>query len=377
MQTPKILIVDDEMVHLDAIIDVIEDEDWNYEVFSAFNGKTALEIAKKEIPDLIISDWEMPEMNGIELIKHLKSEPKIADIPVIMCTGIMTTSENLETALNVGAVDYVRKPVDKIELIARIKANLHLAEKHSEVKELNKVLTVKYNEIKKLNEAKDRIFAVISHDLRGPVGTLKLFIDLVLSNLRNYSMEELEEFIEMISKQSGSVYSVLDNLLLWANSQRDNVNYQPMKQKIINAVADNVLLLNAGANKKGITIQNNIPEAITATFDNDLISTVIRNLINNAIKFTKQGGTVSINVEKGEHFHTIIVSDTGVGISPDRIGKILNRTLYETTFGTDTEKGSGLGLKLCLEFIEIHKGKIWVESELNKGSKFCFTLPVN
>ncbi len=377
MQTPKILIVDDEMVHLDAIIDVIEDVDWNYEVFSAFNGKTALEIARKELPDLIISDWEMPVMDGIELIEHLKNDSKTADIPVIMCTGIMTTSENLETALNVGAVDYVRKPVDKIELIARIKANLHLAEKHSEVKELNKALTVKYNEIKKLNEAKDRIFSVISHDLRGPVGTLKLFVDLILSNLRNYSMEELEEFIEMISKQSGSVYSVLDNLLLWSNSQRNNVNYQPMKQKIINAVVDNVSLLNPGANKKGITIQNNIPEDLTATFDNDLISTVIRNLINNAIKFTKQGGMVSINVEKSEHFYTIIVSDTGVGISPDRIGKIFDKTLYETTFGTDTEKGSGLGLKLCLEFIEIHKGKIWVESELNIGSKFCFTLPVD
>jgi len=377
MKIPKILIVDDEMVHLDAIIDVFEDMNCNYEVFSALNGKTALEIAKKEMPDIIVSDWEMPVMNGIELIKHLKSQAKTADISVIMCTGIMTTSENIETALDVGAVDYIRKPIDKIELIARIKANLHLAEKYNEVKELNSELTKKYNEIKKLDEAKDRIFSVISHDLRGPVGTLKSFVDLLLSSFRDYSMEQLEEFIEMISKQSGSVYSILENLLLWANSQRNNVIFRPVKQKINNAIVDNVSLLNPGAIKKQITIQNNIPESITATFDKDLISAVIRNLINNAIKFTKQGGTVSINIEKGEKFHTIIVSDTGVGISINKIGEIFDKVTYETTRGTDAEKGSGLGLKLCLEFVAMHKGKIWIESEVNVGSRFCFTLPVD
>lgn len=358
-----VLIVDDEPRNIKIISDIFEDSNLNYNIIGVPNGKTGLEVIEKVLPDLIITDWEMPEMNGIDFIKKLKQYEETKDIPIIMCTGIMTTSENLETALNVGAVDYIRKPIDKLELIARTKANLHLAEK--------------YNEVKKLNTMKDNIFSVISHDLRGPVGTLKSFVDLILCNLHNYSIQQLEELIAMISKQSSSVYSTLENLLLWANSQRNNVSYQPVKQKIIDVVLENIALLNAGAENKQISLQNNIPDDLTATFDTNLISTVIRNLISNAIKFTEKGGIVSVNVEKGELFHTIIVSDTGIGIDTERINKIFDKTSYKTTFGTNAEKGSGLGLKLSLDFVEIHNGKIWVESEVGKGSKFCFTLPVN
>ena len=361
MQQPKILIIDDEVAHLEAIIDIIEEAGFNYEIFSALNGKSALEIAKKELPDLVITDWEMPQMSGIELIEHLKKDIQTADIPVIMCTGIMTTSENLETALKVGAVDYLRKPIDKIELIARINASLQLADK--------------YNEVKKLNEAKDKIFSVIAHDLQGPVGAIKFFVEFILSNIHNYSTKELENYIEMLSKQSSSVYSILKNLLSWANSQRKNIKFQPENQYLIKAVVHNITLLQSSAEKKGITIQNNISEDIKATFDLNLISTVIRNLIGNAIKYTTKNGIVSIDVTESDQFYTVIVSDTGMGIDAERVSKIFDRSSYETTYGTDDEKGSGLGLKLCLEFVEIHKGKIWVESELGKGSKFHFTIP--
>jgi len=280
-----------------------------------------------------------------------------------MCTGIMISSENLQAALLAGAVDYVRKPIDKIELIARINANLHLAEK--------------YNEVKMLNETKDKIFSVISHDLRGPVGTLKSFMDFVLNNLNDCTTEELVEFIGQLSKQSGSLYTTLENLLSWANSQRKNVKSKPVKQLVNKAVNDNILLLEANANKKKIRLQNNIPDDLIAYFDNILISIVIRNLVNNAIKYTSKGGIVALNAEEGERFHTIIVSDTGIGISQERAEKILNKTYYETTDGTDDEKGSGLGLKLCLDFVELNNGKIWLESVEGKGSKFCFTLPVD
>jgi two-component system, sensor histidine kinase and response regulator len=377
MPIPKILIVDDEVVHLEAIIDIIEDAGSEYEILTAFNGITALEIVHKEMPDLIITDWEMPGMDGIELIKHLKNDKKTTDIPVIMCTGIMTSSENLETALNAGAVDYIRKPIDKLELIARIKANLHLAAKYREVKELNRTLAIKYHEIKMLNETKDMIFSIISHDLRGPVGTLKYFAEMILDNINEYAIEELEEYVDMMGQQSGWIYSILENLMLWANSQRQKISYTFLTQLINQAVDDNISLLHASAKKKDLQIINHIPKELTATFDTTLISIVVRNLINNAIKFTPKGGAITLSAEKGEDFHTIIIADTGVGIHPERVDKLFDKTSYETTFGTDAEKGSGLGLKLCLEFVEIHHGKIWVESELKKGSKFCFTLPVN
>ena len=197
MANPKILIADDEVLQLETIIDIIQKAGCNYDVYTALNGQSALKIAQIEPPDLIITDWEMPVMNGIEFIKALKNNPKTADIPVIMCTGIMTTSENLETALTVGAVDYIRKPIHSIEFVARTKANLHLAEK--------------YNEVKKLNEMKDKIFAVISHDLRGPVGTIKSFAELVLEDEES-STDDYIKTIEVIRRQSGSAFNTLDLL---------------------------------------------------------------------------------------------------------------------------------------------------------------------
>lgn len=246
-----------------------------------------------------------------------------------------------------------------------------LAQKHK----ANLLLAKRYNEVKMLNKTKDNILSVISHDLRGPVGSLKSFVDLLLDNVNDYSKVEITESFGILSKQSGSVYTILNNLLLWANSQRKNINYQPEKQLIMNAVADNIALLEAIANLKEITLQNNVQAKLEATFDNNLISTVVRNLINNAIKFTPHGGVVSINATENEKYHTIVVTDTGIGISKERANTIFEKTSYETTYGTNDEKGSGLGLKLCYEFVEIHNGKIWIESELEKGSKFYFSIP--
>jgi two-component system sensor histidine kinase/response regulator len=272
----------------------------------------------------------------------------------------MISSENLETALKAGAVDYIRKPVDEIELIARTKANLHLAEK--------------YQEIKKLNEMKDKIFSVISHDLRGPVGTIKSFSEFV-SEDEDSSVEDYIRSIEAIRKQSASVYNTLENLLSWAGSQRNAVSFNPQKQRISKAIVDNLQLLDEIAIKKKIQIENQVVETHAAFFDLNLISIVVRNLLSNAIKFTPENGTISIDSKEEESYHIISIADSGVGIEPDRMNKIFDDTSYETTYGTQAEKGSGLGLKLCKEFILMHKGKIWVESEVGKGSTFFFNIP--
>jgi CheY-like chemotaxis protein len=195
MHTHKILIVDDELEHLEAIVEIIEEIDEPYSILQTFTGKAAINIAELEIPDLIITDWEMPGMNGIELIKQIKSNVITRDIPIIMCTGIMTSSENLETALNAGANDYIRKPVDKIELIARLKANLHLADS--------------YMRIKKLNESKDRFFSILAHDLISPVGNIKVFLELILSEQSNFDHEKLFSYLSLLGKQSAAAYSMI------------------------------------------------------------------------------------------------------------------------------------------------------------------------
>ena len=223
MQNPKILIVDDEIVHLDAIIDMLENEDCNYEVFSAFNGKTAFEIAKKEMPNLIISDWEMPEMNGLELIKRLKSEIKTANIPIIMSTGVMFTSEHLKIAMEAGAIDFIRKPIDEVELLARVNSAILLFEEMRKNFELETELLRKNKEQAELeilenkqalakltlriiqnNELNDRLF-----DELNQIGTNcnekgKKAINKIISNFKtdskNINWQEFDLLFEQVHR---------------------------------------------------------------------------------------------------------------------------------------------------------------------------------
>jgi len=361
MKTYKILVVDDEPNYIETIINCFENK--NYQIIIATDGEAGCQIAKNEKPNLIIMDWEMPKMNGIESIKKIKKDPSIKDIPIIMATGKMLSSIDLQVALEAGAVDYIRKPIDKIELIARTRANLHLSEN--------------YKKIKELNEVKDNVFAVISHDLRGPIGTVKAFTELILDKSTNYNYEQIMQFTQVIGKQSSSVLNILEDLLAWANCQQNNVIYSPKKQNLLLALQDNIELLEETAKQKKIEIINKISPDIIVNYDLNLISTVIRNLISNAIKFTPELGTISITAKKNDDNIEVSVIDTGVGISAERINNIFSNTSYETTFGTNAEKGSGLGLKLCKDFVKKHNGEIWVESKLNKGSHFIFTLPIN
>ncbi len=359
----KILVVDDNPHIINKIIDVLSGNNGDYYFYPAKNGKIAYNLALSKMPDLIITDWDMPIVNGIELIKNLKKNKQTKEIPVIMATAVMLTSEDLKEALESGAVDYIRKPVEEIELIARVKATLNLADS--------------YKKIKEINEVKDNILAVMSHDLRGPIGTIKSFIDLVLDESSNVDLEKKINFLHQISNQSSSILSILENLLSWANSQRDNIIYNPKKQQLGLALHSNIKLLEETANQKNILIIDEITDDIFAYFDLNLISVVLRNLIANALKFTPKKGNISIKAKTYKKHIEISVIDTGVGIAPERIKNIFSDAHYEVTYDTNEKIGSGLGLKLCKNFVEKNNGKIWVESTINKGSSFIFTLPLN
>lgn len=357
----NILIVDDQPENLQAITDIFVKSQLPYDVMQAPSAEIAIEIINKILPDLIITDWEMPGMDGIEFIKQLKQNSATTDIPVIMCTGVMTSSENLNTALDAGAIDYIRKPIDEIELIARTKANLHLANS--------------YSKIKKLNESNNRIFSIIAHDLKSPVGSINSFLELIITKESDYNKEELFDYIKLIKKRSAAAYNILENLLVWAESQQNIISFNPQKQKINMAIKPNIDLLESMAAKKNIKILNRINEDLIVFFDLSSISTVIRNLLANAIKFTKEQGTVTIEAKQTKSEISVFISDTGVGINPERIETLFDDTTFESSFGTDNEKGSGLGLKLCKYFVEQHNGKIWVKSEDGKGSNFIFSIP--
>jgi len=361
MKVNKILIVDDEPSNLAAMVDIFMKAGSMYEIFQSLTAKMAIEIAQKRLPDLIITDWEMPVKNGIEMIKELKQDSLTCDIPIIMCTGVMISSEHLQTALDAGAVDYIRKPVDEIELMARVRSML--------------VLSNSFKEIKALNSLKDKIFTIIGHDLRGPVGNIKSMVELIANQSINIEPNKIADFFTLLNRSAKSTYNLLENLLSWANTQQSKISFNPQMYSLERLINENIQIFEENAQFKKIAIKMNARGNTQVNMDINLISSVIRNLLSNATKFTSAVGTITIDIKTSSKAHIVSLSDTGVGIAPENIEKIMSKLEYFTTYGTNKEKGSGLGILLCLEFIAIHKGQLWVESEVGKGSTFYFSLP--
>jgi len=358
----NILAVDDQYEQLECITNIIESNDCpDYDLFIALNAVVALKIAGNEAIDLIITDWEMPEIDGIELIKRLKMNPATQHIPVIMCTGIMMSSENLKTALDSGAVDFIRKPIDEIELLARIRSML--------------MLSSSYARERQLNEAKNKILTIMAHDLKGPIGSMQFLFDLILSG--ELSGERLEYFLKAAKNTIGSAVGLLDNLLQWTKSQRGILRAEPVYCNLTKSINDCIALLYERVLEKSIRLSTNLQNSITVYCDENMVTTVIRNLVTNAIKFTNKEGEILITTTLEDGFAVVKVIDNGIGIPQNNLPKLFNSTYYVTSFGTMNEKGSGLGLKISKEFVEMNAGKIWAQSEENKGSTFCFTIPLN
>lgn len=228
----------------------------------------------------------------------------------------------------------------------------------------------------KINADKDRFISILAHDLKSPFNTLLGFSELLSKNIKKYSVEKIESQINIVYEIAKRTSNLLDDILIWARLQTGRLTFSPQKQgfsDICEQVIDN---LEMTASFKNISINYFAPAGITIHADKNMLNTILRNLVSNAIKFTNRNGQIDIYAELDEKEATITVSDDGVGISPNIIKQLFDHSQKITTEGTANEKGTGLGLILCREFVEIHKGRIWVESELGKGSEFKFTIPL-
>jgi len=388
MFAAKVLVIDDEQNYLDLITETLNDK--NYKILQALNGKMGCMVAQKFIPDIIITDWEMPEMDGIETLKELKENYLTKDIPVIMCTGKMTSSENLDTALNAGAVDYIRKPVEAIELIARINSALNLSESIKKIKSQNENLVnlntriVQKNEeilaqnqqLESLIATKDKFFSIIAHDLRNPFNNILGFSDLLVNFSEEYNQQETKQFIETIHNSAQSAYKLLGNLLEWAMSQTGQTEFKPENIFLEELIINTLKITVGNSQAKNINVSYAIDENVQVYADKNMMETILTNLVTNAIKYTHKFGEVEINVDPGLEEVKISIIDNGIGIKPDKIDKLFEVSEKTSTPGTEKERGTGLGLILCKEFIEKHGGTMGVDSEVGKGSIFWFTLPV-
>lgn len=229
-------------------------------------------------------------------------------------------------------------------------------------------------ELKNLNETKDKFFSIISHDLKTPINGLLGYAEILANEIDLLEMEEIKEFAGNIAEISKSTNSLLNNILDWSRVQTGRISFQPDNLDLIYHCNRILNLLNASASNKNISLVNLIKEGTQIYADENMLHSIIINLIGNAIKFTHNDGTVRIACEELENYFHLSVCDNGIGIPGEDIGKLLDSKIIYSTNGTAKEKGTGLGLLLCKEFVEKHSGRIWVESELGKGTTFHFTL---
>lgn len=233
----------------------------------------------------------------------------------------------------------------------------------------------KEKEIKKLLDDKDKFFSIIAHDLRGPFNGIIGLSELLLENDNQLNPKETNEFIQLIHQSSKNTYSLLDNLLTWAQSQTGSIEFSPKKQEINSIIDKTMSLLSNIAKNKNIIIRSQIENNQYVIADRNMLETIFRNLISNAIKFTEDNGEVLIFMERKKNQTVFSVQDNGVGIAPEKIEHLFAINHKNNTSGTNDETGTGLGLMLCKDFVEKHGGEIWVESQVEKGSVFKFSIP--
>lgn len=363
----KILIVDDVMSNVLLLKVLLTNE--KFAIATASNGRQALEQVEKENPDLVLLDVMMPDMSGFEVAQHLKSNPNTADIPIIFLTALNSTADIVK-GFQVGANDFISKPFNKEELIIRVTHQISLVA-------AKRLILSKTEELQRAIAGRDKLYSVIAHDLRSPMGSIKMVLNMLILNLPSEKIgAEMYELLTMANQTTEDVFSLLDNLLKWTKSQIGKLNVVYQDVDLVEVTDGVIEIFSMVASLKKIRIREMKPEKMMVNADIDMLKTVVRNLLSNAIKFSKENSEVLVKMEEVDGMAVVSVQDYGCGISEEGQKKLLHTDTHFSTFGTNNEEGSGLGLLLCKDFVVKNGGKLWFTSKEGEGSIFSFSIPV-
>ena len=363
----KILIVDDVMSNVLLLKVLLTNE--KFAIATASNGRQALEQVEKENPDLVLLDVMMPDMSGFEVAQHLKSNPNTADIPIIFLTALNSTADIVK-GFQVGANDFISKPFNKEELIIRVTHQISLVA-------AKRLILSKTEELQRTIAGRDKLYSVIAHDLRSPMGSIKMVLNMLILNLPSEKIgAEMYELLTMANQTTEDVFSLLDNLLKWTKSQIGKLNVVYQDVDLVEVTDGVIEIFSMVASLKKIRIHEMKPEKMMVNADIDMLKTVVRNLLSNAIKFSKENSEVLVKMEEVDGMAVVSVQDYGCGISEEGQKKMLHTDTHFSTFGTNNEEGSGLGLLLCKDFVVKNGGKLWFTSKEGEGSIFSFSIPV-
>ena len=362
----KILIVDDVMSNVLLLKILLTNE--KFQVCTANCGNACIEQARKEHPDLILLDVMMPDINGFDTAVIMKKDDELKDIPIIFLTAL-NTPQDLVKGFQVGASDFLTKPFNKEELIMRVMQQISLVAAKRIIQKQNKELKATLNN-------RDKMYSVIAHDLRSPMASIRMVLNLVVQSTSADTVgPELYTLLDQANRESEEVHDLLDNLLKWTKSQTGRLNVVLQDLDLNDIIPGVVEIFEMIAQTKHITLDlQKTEDPLKVHADNDMLKTVMRNFMSNAIKFSPENSTIQILMANEGEFARVSVKDEGVGIAADRLDTIFHKG--ETTYGTGGEEGSGLGLQLCQDFARKNGGDCYVESVEGQGSTFSFTVPL-
>jgi two-component system sensor histidine kinase/response regulator len=362
----KILIVDDVVSNVLLLKILLTNE--KFQVCTANCGNMCIEQAKAEHPDLILLDVMMPDINGFDTATILKKDPELKEIPIIFLTALNNPSD-LVHGFQVGASDFLTKPFNKEELVIRVMHQITVVAAKRIIEKQNRELLATISN-------RDKMYSVIAHDLRSPMASIRMVLNLVVSAVSADTVgPELFELLDKANRESEEVHDLLDNLLKWTKSQTGRLNVVLQDLDLNDIIPGVVDIFEMIAATKKITLKLEAPkEPLIVRADNDMLKTVVRNFMSNAIKFSPEESSIEIKMLREGDFAKISVCDHGVGIAADRVGTIFHKG--ETTYGTGGEEGSGLGLQLCQDFAIKNGGDVSVESVEGQGSTFSVLVPL-
>ena len=339
----------------------------DFMLLEASNQQEAIQRIRTTSPDLILLDIDKSVRQENTILQDFKTNKITGAIPVLFITS-MTSETHIPECLNYDNIDFITKPFRPQELVIRVQHQLSLLRAERVIRRQNEKL-------KKSLEARDKLYSIIAHDLRAPIGTIKMINSSIEAQKAKIKDPQISKLFEMINETTEEAFNLLENLLRWTRNQNGKTKIYATLFNLTPVARQVVSLFSAIANAKEIELINRIEGKFDIFADEDMIKTVLRNLISNAIKFTYTGGQVELSLADSGDCWTIYVKDNGKGIPKDLQTHLLKSDEYITTYGTHNEKGSGLGLILCRDFIRMNKGKLHFCSQEGIGTTFYFTIP--
>jgi K+-sensing histidine kinase KdpD len=372
-KAPKILIVDDDERNVRLMESILTAN--KYDVVKAYDGEQALKRVSDELPDLLLLDAMMPKVNGYEVCLRLKKHPETQLVPIIMVTALNALEDKVQ-ALEIGADDFLAKPINRLELLAKMRSVLRAKSLHDEIVRTKAELEAKNQELLELEHLKESLMQMIVHDLKNPLTGIMGNIELLMRKSGNTDESKRSNLLLKCRDSSNRLLKMIMDLLDISKLEEDKMELQWSRFDMTGVVKEALKELRGvcEVEKKTLVFEHE-NDSFDVTADRELLQRVIGNLLNNAIKYSPESTEIRIEIGHGERETTVTVADQGHGIPPEYHERIFEKFAQVDVKKSGHKADRGLGLTFCKMAVEAHGGRIWVESAESAGSRFSFTLP--